>query len=343
MSYPYTWQYASRRKGLPPGDREVHQLAMGLRQLKDHSGLSLWELAAQTGYTAAWWKLHLDEPRLPPREAVEAMARICGDDPARLLALYEVAVKAVSATGEVSLRVGSGMENYSFPEWEMGRLLVALQRFENGDPTHLGVTPAPRTKWTTDFRVRFELAEDVLLELTRQRNPDGSVIFTVEQVIVGSVTIRSGVQQPRTVVAASARRTTSAASWIAGPRHSRRREEWAAVLAGDSGEALTRRRQVSLARGFVIAAVRMRARDAAAPFWQLVDWTLSTDRRTDAFVAMPPGALTIYIAHQDGLHTLLTEGWGWTAGCGLAVFSLTRWMRRRRGIELATPTRPDEE
>ncbi|MDQ1017265.1 peptidoglycan-binding protein [Streptomyces afghaniensis] len=85
----------SRWKGLPEElDPCVRQLVVRLRQVKDHSGLSLRRLAAKTGYSTSSWERYLAGRSLPPREAVEAMARLGGDDPTRLLALHEVATEA---------------------------------------------------------------------------------------------------------------------------------------------------------------------------------------------------------------------------------------------------------
>ncbi|MEU3899481.1 peptidoglycan-binding protein [Streptomyces sp. NPDC045251] len=82
----------SRWKQLPAElHPHVHQLVVRLRRLKDHGGLSVRQLAAKTGYSAKSWERYLNGRSLPPREAVEAMARIAGDDPARLLVLHEVA------------------------------------------------------------------------------------------------------------------------------------------------------------------------------------------------------------------------------------------------------------
>ncbi|MFJ8463264.1 peptidoglycan-binding protein [Streptomyces swartbergensis] len=85
----------SRWKGLPEElDPRVRQLVVRLRRVKDHSGLSLRQLAAKTGYSTSSWERYLAGRALPPREAVEAMARLGGDDPVRLLALHEVAAEA---------------------------------------------------------------------------------------------------------------------------------------------------------------------------------------------------------------------------------------------------------
>ncbi|WP_370262408.1 peptidoglycan-binding protein [Streptomyces sp. V4I8] len=72
-------------------DPRVRQLVVRLRRLKDHSGLSLRQLAARTGYSPKSWERYLGGRSLPPPEAVEALARAVGEDPTRLLALHEVA------------------------------------------------------------------------------------------------------------------------------------------------------------------------------------------------------------------------------------------------------------
>jgi transcriptional regulator with XRE-family HTH domain len=75
---------------LPP---PAHQLIVRLRGLKDRSGLSSRQLAARTEYSAKSWQRYLNGRSLPPQEAVAAMARVCGEDPARLLALREIAAQ----------------------------------------------------------------------------------------------------------------------------------------------------------------------------------------------------------------------------------------------------------
>ncbi|MFF8784222.1 helix-turn-helix domain-containing protein [Streptomyces sp. NPDC015125] len=85
----------SRWKGLPESlDHRVRQLVVRLRRLKDHSGLSLAALAARTSYSKSSWERYLNGKKLPPREAVEELARVCAADATRLLALHEVAAQA---------------------------------------------------------------------------------------------------------------------------------------------------------------------------------------------------------------------------------------------------------
>ncbi|MEU4208517.1 helix-turn-helix domain-containing protein [Streptomyces sp. NPDC026206] len=84
-----------RWKELPASlDQRVRQLIVQLRRLKDHSGLSLASLAAKTSYSRSSWERYFNGKQLPPRDAVEELARVCGADPTRLLVLHEVAAEA---------------------------------------------------------------------------------------------------------------------------------------------------------------------------------------------------------------------------------------------------------
>lgn len=82
----------SRWKELPDAlDEQGRQLVIQLRRLKDHSGLSLASLETKTGYSRSSWERYLNGKALPPRPAVEELARVVGVEPTRLLALHEVA------------------------------------------------------------------------------------------------------------------------------------------------------------------------------------------------------------------------------------------------------------
>ncbi|MET7690299.1 peptidoglycan-binding protein [Streptomyces sp. NPDC005483] len=72
-------------------DPSARQLVTRLRLLKDHSELTMRQLATKTGYSAKSWERYLGGMSLPPREAVETLARITGTDPVPLLALHEIA------------------------------------------------------------------------------------------------------------------------------------------------------------------------------------------------------------------------------------------------------------
>ncbi|WP_328435627.1 peptidoglycan-binding protein [Streptomyces sp. NBC_00425] len=85
----------SRWKALPEGlDPQVRRLVVQLRQVKDHSGLSLAALASRTSYSRSSWERYLNGKATPPRHAVEKMAQVCGGDLIGLTALWEVASSA---------------------------------------------------------------------------------------------------------------------------------------------------------------------------------------------------------------------------------------------------------
>ncbi|MFI7410882.1 helix-turn-helix transcriptional regulator [Streptomyces sp. NPDC049627] len=106
----------SRWAALPAElDPRVRQLVVRLRRLKDHSGLSLRGLAGRTEYSPKSWERYLGGRSLPPRAAVEALARVGGEDPTRLLALHEVAAEAWSRRrGGVT---AAGPETFRCPTW----------------------------------------------------------------------------------------------------------------------------------------------------------------------------------------------------------------------------------
>lgn len=107
----------SRWKALPAElDPRVRQLLVRLRRLKDHNGLTLRQLAARTGYSAKSWERYLNGRSVPPRDAVEALARTTGEDTTRLLALHEV---AVAARREGRTGANEGKETPAEPETEM--------------------------------------------------------------------------------------------------------------------------------------------------------------------------------------------------------------------------------
>ncbi|MFD7291818.1 hypothetical protein ACFV9W_00895 [Streptomyces sp. NPDC059897] len=80
----------------------------------------------------------------------------------------------------------------------------------------------------------------------------------------------------------------------------------------------------------------MRLSDMGAPFWTPVDWLLRAERRTNTLIALVVGAQAVYIVGDGGLAALVTEIWEPCAILGGALYVLARWLRRVRGIELAT-------
>jgi hypothetical protein len=138
-----------------------------------------------------------------------------------------------------------------------------------------------------------------------------------------------------------ATRMTAVASKLAGSGRAHLHDEWAAVLAGDPemNTTLTPGQQRMFAVGFVLAAIRLRVRDSVRPLWWPVDWLLRAPSRTNAFITMVVGGQAIFIVGDDGLTALLTEVWEPCGIAGASLFALARWLRRVRGIELATSER----
>ncbi|MFE7109274.1 helix-turn-helix domain-containing protein [Streptomyces sp. NPDC057575] len=67
------------------------QLAEGLREIRERSGLSLAALAARTPYSKSSWERYLNGKKPAPRRAVLALCELTGTPPGRLLALWELA------------------------------------------------------------------------------------------------------------------------------------------------------------------------------------------------------------------------------------------------------------
>ncbi|MGW3506375.1 helix-turn-helix domain-containing protein [Streptomyces sp. NPDC000994] len=78
---------------MTPGDRhlECERLAGTLRGLRARTGLSLAGLADRTRYSKSSWERYLNGKTVPPRQAVEALCALAGEDPGRPLALWELA------------------------------------------------------------------------------------------------------------------------------------------------------------------------------------------------------------------------------------------------------------
>ncbi|MES4891153.1 XRE family transcriptional regulator [Streptomyces sp. NPDC096012] len=62
---------------------------VGLRELKDRTGLSLAALAARTPYSKSAWHRYLSGAQRPPRAAVAALCRLAGVDPEPALARWD--------------------------------------------------------------------------------------------------------------------------------------------------------------------------------------------------------------------------------------------------------------
>jgi hypothetical protein len=130
---------------------------------------------------------------------------------------------------------------------------------------------------------------------------------------------------------------SSFAAALAG-RHRGMRHVWLADLAGDpeNGLVLTPWQRRRMAMGFIVAALRLRAHDLLGFLWAPVDWVLAADQRRNAAITTLVGAQAVYIVQDGGLPALVTEVWEPCGISGAALYVLSRWLRRLRGIELAT-------
>ncbi|WP_244204357.1 helix-turn-helix domain-containing protein [Streptomyces africanus] len=81
----------------------MRQLVVQMRRLKDRSGLSLESLEMKTGVSRSSWDRYLNGKTLPPRRAVEELARASGADSVRLLVLHEIAEDARQRRSALSL------------------------------------------------------------------------------------------------------------------------------------------------------------------------------------------------------------------------------------------------
>ncbi|SHK64143.1 helix-turn-helix domain-containing protein [Actinacidiphila paucisporea] len=87
----------------PLADRiplDMRRLATQLRRMKDRSGLTVPALAARTAESADAWAGYLAAAKVPPLAAVEVLAQACGADYDRVGALWKLAEKASTGTGD---------------------------------------------------------------------------------------------------------------------------------------------------------------------------------------------------------------------------------------------------
>ncbi|WP_426363636.1 DUF2690 domain-containing protein [Streptomyces sp. E-08] len=87
----------------------VKDLAGELLALKKASGSSFVQLSEKTHYAKSSWERWVNGKQFPPRDAVERLARICGTDPAPLLALWaeEDARRSAAPESEDATEVGA--------------------------------------------------------------------------------------------------------------------------------------------------------------------------------------------------------------------------------------------
>jgi hypothetical protein len=79
---------------------DMRRLATQLRRMKDRSALTVPALAARTAHPVEGWERAFAGRQLPPLDAVEVLAQASGADYDRIGALWRLAEKAVTGSGD---------------------------------------------------------------------------------------------------------------------------------------------------------------------------------------------------------------------------------------------------
>jgi hypothetical protein len=138
----------------------------------------------------------------------------------------------------------------------------------------------------------------------------------------------------RTVL--SPRSLTSVAVVLAGQKRSMVGEEWRGHLLGEHASCLTQREQTRAARGFVLAAVRYRAQDAANLAWRPADAVLGSRTLSNLFVWGPVIVMLVAIVHHDGRFGLVADVQDPLA-LGAFLYGVIRTGRWWRGVKPLEP------
>lgn len=231
---------------------------------------------------------------------------------------------------------------HGLSEDDKQRVTHALRNLSSGDVSDEDIAPYPfyRRPYVAQAQSLSTSSTLHILFVSRPGEHSGvteHVILEFKHILRVHVTSRRSDISANPARAAS--RTTGIAVFIAGRRRRHLHSEWATVLLGapEDGVTFSPRRQLVLALGFTLAAVRMRLHDLARPAWRPVDWLLRTSTRTNAFITAIVGGQAIYIVGDGGLAALVTQVWEPCGVAGASLFALARWLRRVRGIEVASP------
>jgi hypothetical protein len=136
-------------------------------------------------------------------------------------------------------------------------------------------------------------------------------------------------------VTAPAQCLTRIAVLLAGSKRAALGTEWAAHLIGETGTALSRRRQARDALGFVASAARCRLADVSDAAWTPVDAILKSRKLSNLLVFGPTAMAAIFIFRHGGALGVVTSAEGISAiGGGLyALVRVGRWWRDVRPPE----------
>jgi hypothetical protein len=131
---------------------------------------------------------------------------------------------------------------------------------------------------------------------------------------------------------------TGLACLLAGPRHAHLAGPWRADLYGDPQDEARppARRQIRLASGFVVAAVRCRFDDAANFAWRPVDRLLASWRASALAVALPVAVAAAMVLAHEGVYGLIANAENLCA-TGMASYLAIKGLRYYR--QIGTPKR----
>lgn len=140
------------------------------------------------------------------------------------------------------------------------------------------------------------------------------------------------------MILSAPRSLTTFAALLAGRKHVASRDEWLAHLAGEPGFQFGRWGQLRAVLGFVAAAVRFRAEDAAEMAWKPVDAVLASRTLSNLLVWGLVGVVLVAIVRHDGRFGLVADIQDPVA-LGIFLFAAIRVGRWWRGIEPPEPKR----
>jgi hypothetical protein len=122
----------------------------------------------------------------------------------------------------------------------------------------------------------------------------------------------------------TARRLFALAGCIAGARRAALRRDWSAVLAESAPHDAVR-----TAGGMVVAALRLRASDAARTCWRPVDRVLASRVWSNLVVAVPTAAAAGAFFHHGGYYDVLvnTEAIAVIGAAFRGLVTVGRWWR----------------
>lgn len=131
-------------------------------------------------------------------------------------------------------------------------------------------------------------------------------------------------------------RLANLAAFLAGPKRSSLLDEWRSHLSGETGCGLARKDQIRAARGFLVAAVRYRLRDAASLAWRPADAVLCSRTLSNLFVWGPVALVLVAIVRHDGRFGLVTDIQD-AGELGAFLYGVIRTGRWWRGVKLPEP------